>query len=126
MARDADGLRPVAGSRACGADQGRALRRGLRGPGSRSRIGRSSTSNQRSLTVSATESRIQELARQHLDIGRDLDLDAGLLSSDISSLDAVAFVKKVGEAFGVEVPPEEVANWKNLRDFAAFLDSGAS
>lgn len=45
---------------------------------------------------------------------------------DISSLDAVAFVKKVGEAFGVEVPPEEVANWKNLRDFAAFLDSSAS
>ncbi|MDE2691870.1 MAG: acyl carrier protein [Acidobacteriota bacterium] len=76
--------------------------------------------------MSATETRIQELARQHLDIGRDLDLDAGLLSSDISSLDAVAFVKKVGEAFGVEVPPEEVANWKNLRDFAAFLDSGAS
>ncbi|MXZ37549.1 MAG: acyl carrier protein [Holophagales bacterium] len=85
-----------------------------------------STSNQRSLAVSATESRTQELARQHLDIGRDLDLDAGLLSSDISSLDAVAFVKKVGEAFGVEVPPEEVANWKNLRDFAAFLDSSAS
>jgi len=38
----------------------------------------------------------------------------------------VAFLKKVGEAFGVDVPPEEVANWKNLRDLSAFLDSSAS
>ncbi|MYH09609.1 MAG: acyl carrier protein [Gemmatimonadales bacterium] len=79
----------------------------------------------RTLTMTATEARIQELAHQHLDIGRDLDLDAGLLSSDISSLDAVDFVKKVGAAFGVEIPPEEVANWKNLRDLASFLDSSS-
>ena len=76
--------------------------------------------------MTATEARIQELAHRYLDLGRDLDLDSGLLAADISSLDAVAFVKKVGEAFGVEVPPEQVANWKNLRDFAAFLDSGTA
>ena len=75
--------------------------------------------------MTTTEARIQELARQHLDIGRDLNLDTGLLSSDISSLDAVDFVKKVGGAFGVESPPEEVASWKNLRDLAAFLDSNS-
>ena len=73
--------------------------------------------------MTTTEARIQELARQYLGIGRDLDLDAGLLAADISSLDAVAFVKKVGKAFSVEIPPQEVANWRNLRDFAAFLDA---
>ncbi|MXX62322.1 MAG: acyl carrier protein [Holophagales bacterium] len=75
--------------------------------------------------MSATETRIQELARQYLDLGRDLDLDAALHTAEISSLDALAFVKKVGEAFGVEVPPEEVADWRNLRDFAKFLDANA-
>ena len=76
--------------------------------------------------MTATETRIQELARQHLGIEKDLDFDLGLLASDISSLDAVAFVKKVGEAFNVDVPPAQVANWRNLRDFAAFLDSNAA
>ncbi|MYA32806.1 MAG: acyl carrier protein [Gemmatimonadales bacterium] len=85
----------------------------------------STHATRRTPTMTATEARIQELARQHLDLGRDLDLDTGLLSSDISSLDAVAFVKKVGVAFGVEIPPEEVANWKNMRNLAAFLDSGS-
>lgn len=76
--------------------------------------------------MTTTEARIQALARQYLGIGRDLDLDAGLLSADISSLDAVAFVKKVGSAFSVDIPPKEVANWRNLRDFAAFLDTNAA
>ena len=76
--------------------------------------------------MTTTEDRVQALARQHLRIGRDLDLDAGLLSADISSLDAVAFVKKVGEAFGVDVPPEEVANWRNMRGLIAFLDSNTA
>ena len=73
--------------------------------------------------MSVAEARIQDLARQHLDIGGDRALDAGLLSNEISSLDVLALVKEVGKDLGVELPAEEVANWKNLRGFTALLDS---
>ncbi len=73
--------------------------------------------------MTATADRIQELARQHLDIDGDLDMDAALGNAGVSSLDAVAFIKRVGDAFGVAVPPEDVAKWKTMRDFASYLDS---
>jgi len=73
--------------------------------------------------VSSTKDRVKELANQHLNLGREPNFDTGLGDSDVSSVDAVAFVKKVGEAFGVEIPPEKVANFKTLQDLVQYLDS---
>ncbi len=75
--------------------------------------------------MSKTEDRIQDLARQHLNLEEELDLDGGLGAGDVSSMDAIAFVKKVAEAFDVTIPPEEVAKFRNMREFAAYLDSHA-
>ena len=73
--------------------------------------------------MASTEERVRDLANEHLKLGRDPNFDAGLGDSDVSSGDAVAFVKKTGEAFGVEIPPEEVANFKTLRDLVRYLDA---
>lgn len=73
--------------------------------------------------MGSTEDRIKDLVNEHLDLGREPNLDAGLNESDVSSVDAVAFIKKVGEAFGVDIPAEEVAKFSNLRDLARYLDS---
>lgn len=75
--------------------------------------------------MSSTHDRIKALVSEHLDLGRDPDFDSGLGDSGVSSVDAVAFIKKVGEAFGVEIPPAEVANFKNLSDLGAYLDANA-
>jgi len=69
------------------------------------------------------EDRIRDLAAQHLNLGRELNLDIGLDESDVSSLDAVAFVKTAGETFGIEIPAAEVARFRSLRDVVNYLDS---
>lgn len=73
--------------------------------------------------MSATENRVRELFRQHLDVDRDPDFDVGLGASGVSSIDAVKFVKKVGEAFNVEMRPEDVAEFQTLRDVVTYLDT---
>ena len=50
---------------------------------------------------------------------------SGLGDSGVSSVDAVAFVKKVGEAFDVTIAPEDFAEFQNLRDLVNHLDSNA-
>ena len=73
--------------------------------------------------MSATENRVRELFREHLDVDRDPDFDVGLGASGVSSIDAVKFVKKVGEAFNVEMRPEDVAEFQTLRDVVTYLDT---
>lgn len=73
--------------------------------------------------MSATEDRVRELFRKHLGLGRDPDFDAGLEDSMISSMDAVEFIQKVGEAFDMEIPPEDFAKFENLRDLVGYLDA---
>ena len=73
--------------------------------------------------MSATENRVRELFRQHLDADRDPDFDVGLGDSGVSSMDAVRFVKEVGEAFNVEMRAEDVAEFQNLRDLVKYLDT---
>ena len=73
--------------------------------------------------MSATENRVRELFRQHLDVDRDPNFDVGLGDSGVSSIDAVKFVKKVGEAFNVEMRPEDVAKFQTLRDVVTYLDT---
>ena len=76
--------------------------------------------------MSATEDRVRELFREHLDVDRDPDFDVGLGDSGISSMDAVRFVKKVGEAFNVEMRSEHVAEFQNLRDVVKYIDARGS
>lgn len=73
--------------------------------------------------MSATEDRVRELFHEHLSLGREPDFDVGLGDSGVSSVDAVAFVKRVGEAFNVEIPPEDFSEFRNLRDLIGYLDS---
>jgi len=73
--------------------------------------------------MSATEDRVTELFRQHLDANRDPNFEVGLGDSGISSMDAVKFVKKVGEAFNVTMRSEDVAEFQTLRDLVTYLDT---
>ena len=75
--------------------------------------------------MSATEDRVRALFNEHLDSDRDPDFDVGLGDSGVSSVDAVAFVKKVGEAFDVTIPAQDFAEFQNLRDLVGYLDSHA-
>lgn len=71
----------------------------------------------------STEDRIQQLAQEHLDVTRALDFDAAFGDCDISSMDAVAFIKVLGKEFGREIPPQEFAKLKTLRGLVNFLES---
>ena len=75
--------------------------------------------------MSATEDRVKELFRKHMDVDRDPDFDLGLGDSGVSSMEAVKFVKKVGEAFNVVMHPEDVAKFQSLRDVVKFIDTHA-
>lgn len=75
--------------------------------------------------MATIEDRIKDLARRHLNLERDLNPEAGLHESDVSSADVVAFIKRCGEEFNVTLPPEVVAEFKNLRDLATYIDSHA-
>lgn len=73
--------------------------------------------------MASTEDRMIELAKQHLNLDRDLNLDAGLAESDVSSADAVSFIKRCAEEFEVDIPPEAVREIKNMRGLAQYIDS---
>ncbi len=75
--------------------------------------------------MSATEDRVRALFREHLDADRDPDFGVGLGDSGISSMDAVKFVKACGEAFGVEMRAEDVADFQSLGDVVKYLDANA-
>lgn len=73
--------------------------------------------------MTATEGRLKSLAQEQFDLDREPDPDAKVRDSGVSSMDAVAFIKKVGEAFGVDIPPEDAAELEDLRGLAQYLDS---
>lgn len=75
--------------------------------------------------MSATEDRVRALFHEHLDADRDPDFSVGLGDSGISSMDAVKFVKAVGEAFNVEMSAESVADFQTLGDVVKYLDANA-
>jgi len=66
-----------------------------------------------------------ELAKRHLNLDRDLNLDAGLGESDVSSADAVSFIKRCAEEFNVAIPPEAVREIKNMRSLAQYIDANS-
>lgn len=64
--------------------------------------------------------RLIELANEHLDLGREPNLDGSFEESGASSLAAVAFQKVVEKEFGVSIPHE---CFGSLRKLAAYIDS---
>ncbi len=76
--------------------------------------------------MASIEDRLNSLAKRHLKLDHDLDLDAGLTDSEVSSADAVAFIRRCGEEFGVTMSPETVAGFKNMRDVASYIGSHTS
>ena len=77
------------------------------------------------LPMSSTDERISALYVEHLAPDGEPNFDAGLDDTGVSSVDAVAFIKKVGEAFNVTIPPEDVSKFRCLRDLATYLESHA-
>ena len=69
----------------------------------------------------ASEDRIKQLYQEQL--GRPANPTQSLADSGVSSVDAVAFIKVVGDAFNVTIPAEEVAKFSNLGDLIAYVDS---
>ena len=75
--------------------------------------------------MNSIEDRIRQLVRDNLDISHDIDFDASFGQFDISSMDAVAFAKLVGQEFGQQIPPEDFVQIQNLRGLADYLGSNA-
>lgn len=65
------------------------------------------------------EDRLSERAAAAIDEARQFTFaDYG-----ISSVDALALMKKIEADFGVEISAEEAAKWSSLSDLTAFLDA---
>ena len=75
--------------------------------------------------MSSTDERISALYVKHLAPEGKPNFDATLADTGVSSVDAVEFITKVEEAFGVTIPPETFAEFTCLRDLATYLESRA-
>lgn len=75
--------------------------------------------------MSPFETRFFALAQENLDLGRDPDWDLKISESDISSMDAVAFIKLVGHEFGIEISAEDLADIETMRALAKYVESRA-
>ncbi len=74
--------------------------------------------------MASTEERIIRLVDENLDLGnRPPDLDADVTDSGVSSLNLVRFLKLVNQEFDREIPPREVAQFRNLRSLIEYLDT---
>ena len=75
-------------------------------------------------SMGSSEELIKQMFEENL--GRAANLDVSVADSEVSSLEAVAFITAVGEAYDVALPPEEVAKFTTLRDFINYIDSHRS
>lgn len=75
--------------------------------------------------MSSTEDRLMALARENLDLDKEPEMDAEFSNSGVSSVDAVAFIKKTGQEFGLTIPPEDFSKFQSLRELATYLDSNS-
>nr|ABE03933.1 SupB [Theonella swinhoei bacterial symbiont clone pSW1H8] len=83
------------------------------------------TRGRRCRPVTSTEDRIRKLAQENLDLGRELELDTTFSESEVTSMDAVAFIKLVNQEFNVSIPPEDLAQLQTFRNLAEYLDTHA-
>lgn len=74
----------------------------------------------------SVETRLFALAQENLELGRDPDWDLKLSESDISSMDAVAFIKLVNHEFGIDIPAEALAEIDTMRGLAKYIEAAAA
>ena len=74
----------------------------------------------------SVETRLFALAQENLELGRDPDWDMKLSESDISSMDAVAFIKLVNHEFGVDIPAEALADIDTMRALANYIETATA
>ena len=75
--------------------------------------------------MASTKERIRQLIRDNLDLGHEVDFESSLADADVSSIDAVAFAKLVGEEFGTEISRERFVKCPTLQALVDYLDSQA-
>ncbi|MDE0098049.1 MAG: acyl carrier protein [Truepera sp.] len=75
--------------------------------------------------MTSTEDRIRKLAQENLDLGRELELDTTFSESEVTSMDAVAFIKLVNQEFNVSIPPEDLAQIQTFQNLVEYLDTHA-
>lgn len=71
--------------------------------------------------MNSTEERIQRLA--HKLLGRDVHIDTAIGEAGISSVDFVAFLKKVGEEFDIAISNVDAIRFQNLRNLVEYIDA---
>jgi len=74
----------------------------------------------------SVETRLFALAQENLELGRDPDWDLKLSESDISSMDAVAFIKLVNHEFGIDIPAEALADIDTMRALAKHIEAATA
>lgn len=70
--------------------------------------------------MSSTEDRMKALAEKHF--GMDVDIDVSLRDTEISSLDQLAFLKRVAEEFQTAISSLDAEQFENLRALAKYID----
>ena len=73
----------------------------------------------------SVESRLFALAQENLELGHDPDWDVKLSESDISSMDAVAFIKLVNHEFGIDISAEALADIDTMRALAKHIEAAS-
>ena len=76
--------------------------------------------------MSSTENRVRELIREHIDLGREANLDAKLRDAGVPSVQIVAFGKEIAKEFNLQMSSGDCANLHTLRDFINYVDSKKS
>ena len=71
--------------------------------------------------MASSEDRIKQLFQESM--GRPVDTSVSVADTGVSSLDAVAFVKRVGDEFNITIPPDDMAKFSTFGDLVAYVDS---
>lgn len=74
-------------------------------------------------TKALARDRFAELVRNHLGVDRELDFDADFGDTDVSSMEAVAFMREVSREFGLRIPPRDFAKIHTLGQPSDYVDS---
>ena len=73
--------------------------------------------------MSATEDRIKAIIAEDIGLGREPDFNSKLADSGVSSVDCIAFFKRVNSEFNLGLAAEECRQFGTLRDIVNFIDS---
>ena len=76
--------------------------------------------------MQSTEDRIRKLISEHIDLGREANLDAKLKDAGVTSMQTIAFGKEVAKEFNLKISTGDCANLHTLRDFVNYIDSQKS